>query len=267
MPRRALSRSRIAGVVAGRRLAREAVAELGHAIQAARQRRRWSQRQLGEKVGLSAWRIGQIERGQGIGASCQTWFALSHTLAIPLRIEFGRDASQEPADAGHLKLQELSLRLAREIRCSRTFELATRPSEPALSVDVGWRDDHRRVLILNECWNTFGNVNVSLRSTRRKIVEAEQLAAAMGGEAGAYRVAACWLVRDTRRNRDLIARYPDVFASAFPASSPVWVRALTASNAPVPDELGLVWTDLKATRVFAWRKPRLSASAHGSVPT
>ena len=132
--------------------------------------------------------------------------------------------------------------------------MPTRPADPALSVDVGWRDDQRRVLILNECWNTFGNINASVRSTHRKQAEAEQLAATIGGEAGVYRVATCWIVRDTRRNRELVGRYPEVFAAAFPAASVDWVRALTTAGAPVPDSPGLVWCDLQATRLFAWRK-------------
>jgi hypothetical protein len=185
----------------------------------------------------------------------ETWFAFSVVLALPLRIEFSRDVLDEPTDAGHLKLQELMLRLGRRIGCARTFELPTRPSEPSLSVDVGWRDDARRVLILNECWNTFGNINASVRSTRRKIAEAEALAVAIGGDRGPYRVAACWIARDTRRNRALLARYPEVFATAFPGSSAGWVRALTVAGAPVPDAPGLVWSDVNATRLFAWRRP------------
>jgi hypothetical protein len=111
-------------------------------------------------------------------------------------------------------------------------------------------------LILNECWNTFGSINAAVRSTRRKVAEAEQLAAAIGGDAGPYKVASCWIVRDTRRNREIVSRYPEVFATSFPASSAAWVRALTTSGAPVPEEPGLVWSDLRATRLLAWRKPR-----------
>lgn len=254
MARKSRGRVRIGAVVEGRRLARLAAAKLGVAVRDARRRRKWTQRRLGDKVGLSPSRVGQVERGNGAGMPPETWFAFSVALGLPLRMEFARDALEEPADAGHLKLQELMLRLGRRIGCARTFELATRPSEPSLSVDVGWRDDGRRVLILNECWNTFGNVNAGVRSTRRKVAEAEALAVAIGGDRGPYRVAACWIARDTRRNRALIARYPEVFAAAFPGSSAGWVQALTVAGAPVPEAPGLVWSDVAATRLFAWRK-------------
>ena len=143
------------------------------------------------------------------------------------------------------------LRLAKQLGIARFFELPTRPIEPSMSVDVGWRDDTRRVLLLNECWNTFGSINAAVRSTHRKLAEMAQLAAATGD---GYRAATCWIVRDTRRNRELLARYPEVFEAAFPASSAAWVQALTNATAAVPDQPGLVWCDLNATRLFAHRK-------------
>jgi transcriptional regulator with XRE-family HTH domain len=223
-------------------------------IRAARKRRRWSLRTLGDKVGLTPSRMSQIERGHGRGASLEVWFALAQALGIYLRVDFGRDPVQEPDDAGHLAIQELALRLGRETSRARLFELATKPTSPSLSIDVCLRDDAQRVLLIHECWNTFGNINESIRSTRRKIAEAEQLAVVAGGERGPYRVAAVWIVRDTRRNREIVARYPEVFAAAFAGSSRQWLRALTASAAYPPRELGLVWCDLRATRLFAWRR-------------
>ena len=185
--------------------------------------------------------------------SLEVWFALGQALGIPLRVEYGRDAAEDPFDAGHLAMQELALRLGREAGRGRTFELPTKPANPSLSVDVCVRDDAQRVLIIEECWNSFGSINAAVRSTKRKIAEAEQMAAAIGGDLGPYRVAAVWIVRDTRRNREILGRYPEVFASAFTGSSRQWVRALTAPYAPIPRELGLVWCDLRATRLSAWR--------------
>ncbi|HUP82784.1 MAG TPA: helix-turn-helix transcriptional regulator [Candidatus Limnocylindria bacterium] len=227
---------------------------LGARTRAARKRRRWSLRTLGERVGLTPSRISQIERGHGAGASLEVWFALAQALGTFLKVELGRDPIQEPDDAGHLAIQELALRAGREIGRLRMFEVPTRPAEPSLSVDVCLRDDRKRLLIIQECWNTFGNINAAVRSTRRKVAEAEQLAMANEGER-AYRVAAVWVVRDTRRNREILTRYPEVFAAAFPGSSREWLKALTSRDAEPPKEMGLVWCDLRATRLFAWRRP------------
>jgi len=81
------------------------------------------------------------------------------------------------------------------------------------------------------------------------------------GDERPHRIAGCWVVRDVERNRRLIARYPELFGTRFPGSSASWVRALggatgdsaTPRSAP-PEELGLVWCDARATRVFAWRR-------------
>jgi transcriptional regulator with XRE-family HTH domain len=237
----------------GRQLARDAARGLGKAVRECRTRRRWSQRVLGQKVGLTSQRIGQIERGDE-SAGLEIWFALSETLGTPLKVEFKRDALLDVVDAGHLQLQELALSLGRLTGRARGFEIPTKPADPSHSIDVFLRDDALRILFINECWNAFGNINASVRSTRRKIVEAEQLAIAIGGDAGPYRVAAVWIVRDTRVNRALIARYPEVFANAFVGSSSAWVASLTTATVVPPTDLGLVWADVNATRVFAWRR-------------
>ena len=208
---------------------------------------------LAQKIGITQARESQIEAGSGGGAPAQIYFALGAALGLPFRYEFGRDRLVELEDAGHLDIQELMLRLGRLAGYIRTFELATRPAAPGLSVDVGLRDDVRRLLVLEECWNTFGNIGASIRNTRRKIAEAEALAVAIGGEAGAFAVSACWVVRDSARNRDLLNRYPEVFRATFTGSSTAWVRALAYREADPPNEPGLVWCDLRAGRLIPWR--------------
>jgi len=99
------------------------------------------------------------------------------------------------------------------------------------------------MLILEECWNTFGNLGASVRSTRRKIAEMEEVAVAIGGGAGPYRAAACWVIRDVARNRLVVARYPQIFASTFAGSSAGWVRSLTTRSVAPPQGAGMVWCD------------------------
>ena len=242
------------------RLNLEQLARLGSELRAARHRRRLTQAQVGARVGLAGATVGAIERGHGGSHTLDTWQRLALAVDRPMRIELRRDAREEPADAGHLAIQELVLRLGRGAGHRGSFELTTRPSDPNRSTDVGLRDDRRRLLILVECWNTFGDVGAAVRSTNRKLAEAADLAVAIGSEAP-YRVASCWVVRDVPRNRALLARYPELFAARFPGSSALWVRALSepagaTARAPTqpPAELGLVWCDAQATRLFPWRR-------------
>jgi hypothetical protein len=156
------------------------------------------------------------------------------------------------SDAGHLQIQNLVLRIGRGAGYRGSFEVRSGPEASRMSSDVGLRDDRRRILVLAECWNVFGDIGSAARSSNRKVAEAEQLAAMFWGEAR-HRVASVWVVRATRRNRELIARYADVFEARFPGSSVRWVAALTAGADP-PDQPGLVWCDVRATRLFAWRR-------------
>lgn len=224
---------------------------LGRSVRTAPVRRRLTQAALGARVGVSHARIAQLESGQGNGAPMDLWFALAEALDWPLRVEFGRDQLEQPAGAGHLAMQELVLRLARGYAGS--FEMPTKPSDPSRSTDVRLLDRPRRRLILVECWNTFGDLGAAARSSDRKRAEAEAVAIALGTDDAPLQVGVCWVVRDTRRNRELLARYPHIIDSRFPGSSAAWVRALT-DGGPLPEQPGLVWSDLNATRIFARRR-------------
>ena len=169
-------------------------------------------------------------------------------LGVALSVSLSRDPREEVADAGHLAMQELLLRLGRAAGFDRQFELATRPAEPWRSIDVAFGSESRRVAIEVECWNTIGDVGAAARSSNRKVAELEQAAVARWGEDA--RAALVWVVRDSARNRRLIARYPEVFAVRFPASSRAWVAALSVSGL-VPMEPGLVWCDVRRGRLYA----------------
>lgn len=231
---------------------REQLARLGADVRSARKRRRLTQAALGGQAGLARPTVSAIERGFGGSHTLDTWQRLAVALGVPLRVELGRDPLGETADAGHLAVQELVLRLGRVAGNGRGFEVPTRPGDPARSTDVGLRSDTRRLLILVECWNTIGGLGAAARATSRKVAEADELAVVAGGERP-FTVRGVWVVRATARNRALVARYPEVFAARFPASSARWVAALCTGAEP-PPEPALVWCDVAATRLFAWRR-------------
>ena len=193
-----------------------------------------------------------MECGNGGSLSVDVWQRAFVALDRPLRLDLPRDRLDGPADAGHLIVQELVLRLARAAGYRSTFELPTRPMDPRHSADVGLRHDIRRVLALAECWNLMGDIRAAARSTNRKLAEAERLSTVLGGERP-HRVAGCWVVRATRRNGEIVSHYPEVFAARFPGSSVAWVRAITAGSEP-PSEPGLIWCDVAGPWLFPWRR-------------
>jgi hypothetical protein len=148
------------------------------------------------------------------------------------------------------------LRLAHATGRHGTFELPTRPTDPARSTDVGLRDDRHRVLIQVECWNTFGDLGAAIRATNRKAAEAAAFAIATSpGDADGYSVASVWVVRATAANRALIARYPSIIDAGFRGSSRLWCRALTEGS-KVPEQPGLVWFDPATRRLTEHRRAR-----------
>lgn len=232
--------------------AREQARRLGREVRASRRRRGLTQAALACRVGLGQARISEIERGEGGTAPLRTWAALARALGRSLWV-ISRDPAEDPADAGHLAVQELILRLGRQAGRHSTFELPTRPADPRGSVDTELRDDVRRQLLLVEAWNRIDDIGAGARATSRKVAEAAGLAAVLGGDDGPYAVRSCWVIQATRRNRELLRRYPEVFAARFSGSSRRWVDALVRGDEP-PLEPGLVWCDTGATRLGSWRR-------------
>jgi transcriptional regulator with XRE-family HTH domain len=226
---------------------------LGSEARRGRRRRRLTQAALGALVGVSQAEISRLERGLGGGAPLETWVALGVALGRPLAVQLTRplgEARDEPADAGHLQIQEAILRLARQTGRSGTFEVPTRPDDPRRSTDVGIRDTRHRTRILVECWNTFGDLGAATRATHRKQAEA----AATWPE---DRVAAVWVVRDTATNRATLARYAAVVAAAFPGSSRRWLRALEVGDMDPPAEPAILWWDPGTDRLREHRRARM----------
>jgi len=245
-------RKRTALEIDAERRTAEQLGRLGGEVRDGRRHKRLTQVQFGARVGLGRMAISRAERGQGGGLTMDAWQRIGLALDRPLIVRLQHDTTGETADAGHLALQELVLRLGRGAGYGGTFELATRPAEPWRSADVGLIHDARRWLVLAECWNVIGDVGAGARASDRKRAEAEALAVARWGE-GEYRVGLVWVVRATARNRALVARYPEVFAARFPASSAAWVRTLIAGDPP-PAAPGFVWASVDSTRLFPVRR-------------
>lgn len=240
---------RTARQLAGDQEAERIALACGAELRASRRRRRLTQAQLAERVGCGhAW-VGRLEQGRGADAPVRTWIRLGIALGRPVAISFSRDLAEAPVDAGHLSAQEIVLRLARARGASGLFELATRPSDPARSADVGIRDDRQRTLILVEIWNRVDDVRRAARASDRKAAEAADLAAFRDP---AYRVAQCWLFVDNAANRGLVRRYPEVIRARCPGSSVRWVAALV-DGAPAPDASGVCWIDTRSGRISPMR--------------
>jgi hypothetical protein len=184
------------------------------------------------------------------------WFAIAKALDRYLKFEFARDPQAELADAGHLDIQELLLRVSRPGGWEQLIEARSRAFGSDSSVDVKLVDRRGRRLVVGECWNTFGDLGAASRSSDRKLRDAEEQAVALAGDGETFQVGLLWIVRDTKANRALVERYPQIFEARFPGSSVQWLRALTQLKKPLPTQPGLVWCDVRSTKLFARRRNR-----------
>ncbi len=209
---------------------------------------------LADRVGIHQSWISRIESGHGRAVPLGLWIRIGQALGQPCAVSMSRPLGEprQPIDAGHLAMQEHLLRLARMTGRTASFELPTRPLDPSRSIDVCVRDAIHRVLIIEEAWNTFGDIGAAIRATNRKSAEALDLAATVD-DGPPYRVAIVWIVRDSTANRGIIGRYPEIVQAAFPGSSRGWVAALTRGMEPPPGS-GFVWHDTAAARLTARRR-------------
>lgn len=244
--------------IRGASIASDAVVKLGRQIRRSRQRRRLRQQTLAERVGISRALLAKMEAGNATGTPPEVWFALAVAIDRYLKFEFARDPLQELADAGHADIQELVLRVAKQAGYRGGFELRTRTSDPSRSIDVPLISRQERRIVVVECWNTFGDLGGAARSSQQKLASASDAAVVHGGDDEPYATGLCWIVRDTKRNRELVARYSHIFDAFLPGTSLGWVKALTVPGAAMPAQPGLVWCDVRATRLFS-RRDRLAA--------
>ena len=224
--------------VEGARLASFAARKAGAEVKAARNRRHLSQAALASKVAISRPRLSDVEAGDGAGVPLETWFAIAKALGLYLRFEFGRDPQQELRDAGHLDIQELVVRVAAHAGWKPEWESRSRERW----IDVRLRDRQGNRIVIVECWNTFGDLGEALRSSEYKLREVAE-----------REVGLLWVVRDTRANRELVGRYGALLESKFTGSSVAWLQCLLVGG-PMPQQSGLVWSDVRATRLFARRR-------------
>src|SRR5215208_6717030 len=97
---------------------------LGRDARGTRVRRRFTQEELGDKVGVSQAEISKLEAGRGARTSIETWVAIGIALDRPIAIGFSRDIVAPLANAGHLDAQELVARMAVDSGWRVQFETA-----------------------------------------------------------------------------------------------------------------------------------------------
>jgi transcriptional regulator with XRE-family HTH domain len=241
------------------RHAAEVAQRLGAALRDARRNALLTQRVAADRAGLSQATWSALENERDPRYTLATWdraaFAVGTTLSAYLP---ETSAADRPRDAVQLKNQELIIRTSqpgawrglpeeqidREARTSRFADVLlyrrepTHPAEYALMEVIDWFDD----------------VGAPMRAWQRRLDAVERYAIArMSGDGPLPHINGCWIVRATRRNRQLVGEHENTFRARFPGSGRAWLAALTQPTSAMPRESALLWVSVNGERLFPSR--------------
>ena len=237
----------------------ELAGKLGRMLKDARLRRGLTQAAASAIAGLSSSTWSWLESGRDGRGTLATWNRAAMAVGSSLHAFLeAATAADQPRDAVHLRNQELIMRTAapggwralpeeqidREARTSRAADVLL-DRRSALQL---------REYALIEVWDWFDDVGAAQRNWDRRLDAVERYAIArMVGDQPLPRVAGCWVVRATQRNRRLVREHRHFFRARFPGSGSVWLAALTSPEASMPDKAALLWVSVKGDRLFPAR--------------
>ena len=242
------------------RHATDLAARLGAALRDARKRLRLTQRQGALRAGIDQTTWSRLETNRDSGFTLLTWDRAAHAVGTTLNAFLPQaSAADLPRDAVHLRNQELVLRVASAGGWRGVPEQAldadltrSRHGDVVLTRRRATAAAHEVCLIEVVDW--VANAGESVRDFQRRLAALDRYAVARMRPADAVPISGgCWLLRATRRNRELINEHRHFFRSRFPGSGRTWLAALTSTAAPMPADPALLWVDVGGTRIFPSR--------------
>jgi hypothetical protein len=111
------------------------------------------------------------------------------------------------------------------------------------SIDVALIRQATREVVIVEIWNWFEGVDGALRGLDGKV----EAVRARLDHAEPWQIRGLFVVRDTRRNRQLISELRLLFTARFTADSRIWLKALTQPSQALPAGDSLLWSDRAGT--------------------
>lgn len=232
--------------------------KLGRALKEGRARHDWTQAEAAAKAGLSRSEWSGLE----LGRRSSTVWALNraaHAIDSGLSAYLEQiSAAELPRDAVQLRNQELVITAAKPGGWKpRPEEQLDRDARTSRWIDVLLERRHphaRTEYCLCEVWDWIADVGGSVRDFSRRLDALDRYGVAhMRGDEPPPQACGFWLLRATRRNRELVAEHRNFFHARFPGSSRAWLAALDNPAAPMPTEPAMLWVSVDGRRLFASR--------------
>ena len=245
--------------IVGRQRARVIALRTGVALRDARRSLGLNQAEVGRRSGISQVHVSRLEHGAGDRASLETWSRVAAAVGEQLAAFLERaPGANQPRDLEHLRRQSALVKIAAKGGWQAMPEFAIdQGSTRSRSIDVALIRPPTREAIVVEIWDWFDDVGSGLRGLDGKITGLSSRLAQPSTSGGvAWTVRALYIVRDTRRNRQLVRELSGLFGARFRGSSAAWLQALTDADHKLPLEPGFLWSDRAG---LALRPSRLPA--------
>jgi transcriptional regulator with XRE-family HTH domain len=206
---------------------------IGLQIRALRRQRRWTQRELGRRVGMSDSRISRVERGAADRIPVASLERILAELSARLHVrvlwrgeEFDRLLDREHAGIVERVLQDLSLAGWTAIP-EATFHVAGERG----SIDVlAWHAPTRTLLVV-EVKSVVPDIQATVSGLDRKARLGPVIGRERGWDAGF--VARLLVLPDDRTSRRRVDAFASTFARALPARTAAVKRWLLRPDAPL----------------------------------
>jgi transcriptional regulator with XRE-family HTH domain len=232
---------------------------LGAALRDARRQRNLTQTAVAARAGFDQVTWSRLERGRDPRFTLATWDRAAHAVGTALNAYLPQtSAATLPRDAVQLRNQELVIRLAKPGAWRPLPEQQIdREARTSRWADVLLERRHAHApteYCICEIWDWIADVGGSVRDFSRRLDALDRYGVArMRGDETVPRTGGIWLLRATRRNRELVNEHRNFFRSRFPGSGRAWLAALTDQAAPMPSDPSVLWVDVGGTRIFAAR--------------
>lgn len=196
---------------------------------------------------MSQARWSTLERGLGSRAPLETWAVVAATVGMELAAFVDRSSGADlPRDIEHLRRQSAITARVALGGWLVAPEAPVASATPGRVIDLLLERGAQREAAIIEVWDWLADVGGAFRSLDEKVAAVQRTRVG-------WTVAGAWVLRGTRRNRDLVGELAPLFAARFPASGRAWLQALDDRRARLPAQPGLIWTDARGTRLWPAR--------------
>jgi transcriptional regulator with XRE-family HTH domain len=214
-------------------------ATLGARARRARLAAHRTQRDVAMEAGVSQSSVSRIELGRGANVPLATWERVAAAVGLEFDAVF-RPALERPDHAIQMRCHRMVADLAGQGAWS-AWTIST-PDDPAHTETILERQERHEVAIVR-AWDVLGDVETAIEDVKRRLDQERRT------RGDAWRVNGAVVVAATGENRRRLTETGLPVARAFSLRGDDWLAALGRFRVPMPDELGMIWTDERMERL------------------